>query len=63
MSDITVTPLQGKTFGCRLEGIRLGALDEAAFAVLAEAFLQYQVVVVADCHVGEVRMGQDHRRR
>ena len=49
MSHITVTPLAGKTFGCRVEGIRLGALNDAAFAVLAQAFLQHQVVVVADC--------------
>lgn len=49
MSGISVSPLEGKTFGCRIEGLRLDALDDAAFAVLAESFLQYQVVVVADC--------------
>ena len=36
MSGISVSPLEGKTFGCRIEGLRLDALDDAAFAVLAE---------------------------
>lgn len=44
-----MTPLDGRTFGCRVEGVHLDALDDAAFAVLAESFLQYQLVVVADC--------------
>ena len=49
MSSVTVTPLDGKSFGCRIDGLRLDALDDRDFALLSDAFVRFQVVVVAGC--------------
>ena len=45
-SPITVTPLE-HGFGCRVEGLALGDLDDASFAVLAEAFTTHQVCIIS----------------
>ena len=46
--SVTVTPLEGKLgFGCRVTGLALSELNDASFAVLAEAFTSHQVVVIS----------------
>ncbi len=45
MGDLTVTPLAGKTFGATVTGIDLRSLDDATFAAIHAAFLDYGLLV------------------
>ena len=48
---LSVTPLPGLPFGCRVEGLSLAEpLSSADFAVLAEAFHAYGVVILREQH-------------
>ena len=41
MSELTITPMAGKTFGATVTGIRLAELTDAEFARIHSAFLEY----------------------
>ncbi len=45
MAVITVTPLEGKTFGATVTGVDLRSLDDAAFDRIRAAFLEYGLLV------------------
>ncbi len=45
MSALTITPLEGKTFGATVTGVHLGRLDDELFARIHDAFLRYGLLI------------------
>ncbi|NKB96945.1 MAG: TauD/TfdA family dioxygenase [Pseudomonadales bacterium] len=53
MSDITITPVLGKTFGAEVRGIKLPELNDDSFATIKTAFLEYGFLVFPDQHLSD----------
>lgn len=50
MAGITTTPIEDKTFGAVVTGVKLSTIDEGNFAELHAAFLKYGFLVFPDQH-------------
>lgn len=53
MGKITVTPIENKGFGAVVTGISLATLDDATFAYVQGAFLEYGFLIFPDQHLTE----------
>ncbi len=50
---ITITPIPEKDFGATVTGVRLNALDDADFAEIKTAFLEFGFLIFPDQHLTE----------
>lgn len=48
MSQMTFEPLEGTTFGARVHGVKLTAMDDAAFRELHDNWLEYGLLIVPE---------------
>ena len=47
--QLTVQPLEGREFGCRIENVQLSAVSDEDFNIIARAFLSHHLVVLPGC--------------
>lgn len=62
MGDMTVTPIEGKTFGATVTGVDLRQLSDDEFATIRARFLEYGFLVFPGQHLDEAASADFGRR-